>query len=176
MLLTRDAQKLSHIFGNVMYGLGVVVIALALISFATNMQLEDIVNWMRANFGATFSLSFSALLLFASFSIIKIWKKHQIEFWAQVGAQVANAISTLALTFTLLGISLGIGTLSSTALSPENVNEIISSLTSQFSIAFMTTVVGLPAATIVRAIVAILVAKHVNSARQTANAKLIEEA
>jgi hypothetical protein len=72
-------------------------------------------------------------------------------FLYDAGMQAANGISTLALTFTLLGISLGIGTLSEQPLTPESVNGIIGELTKQFSMAFMTTVVGLPSSAILRA-------------------------
>jgi hypothetical protein len=73
------------------------------------------------------------------------------DFLYDAGMQAANGISTLALTFTLLGISLGIGTLSEQPLTPSSVNEIIGELTKQFSMAFMTTVVGLPSSAILRA-------------------------
>lgn len=82
------------------------------------------------------------------------------EFFLEVSHQIANAISTLSLTYTLLGISLGIGSLSQQELSPETVNSIISELTGQFSMAFMTTVVGLPSATLIRALASISMAKR----------------
>jgi hypothetical protein len=59
----------------------------------------------------------------------------------------------------LLGISVGIGTLSKQSLTPETVNEVIGILTQQFSMAFMTTVVGLPAATLSRALLSISMVK-----------------
>ncbi len=81
------------------------------------------------------------------------------KVYLEAGMQAANGISTLALTYTLFGISLGIGALAQESLSPDNINRVISILTSQFSIAFMTTVIGLPTAAIVRAWIAILHAK-----------------
>ena len=139
---------------------GAVVILFALISVVTNMQVDDIVAWMAKYFGITFSGLFASLLLVSVYAIIKVSQRQSASFWAQVAAQAANGISTLALTFTLLGISLGIGALSEQSLTPENVDTIISVLTTQFSMAFMTTVVGLPASTAVRAWLAILVAKQ----------------
>jgi hypothetical protein len=85
------------------------------------------------------------------------------EFFLEVSHQIANAISTLSLTYTLLGISLGIGSLSQQELRPETVNSIISELTGQFSMAFMTTVVGLPSATLIRALASISMAKRLAS-------------
>jgi len=64
--------------------------------------------------------------------------------WLQAGLQSCNGIATLALTFTLLGISLGIGRLSDGGLTPENINSVIADLTAHFSLAFMTSVIGLP--------------------------------
>ena len=140
--------------------LGAMAIIFAAISFATNMQLSDILSWMNKYFGITFTLLFTALLLVAIYAIVKINQRQSVIFFAQVGAQAANGISTLALTFTLLGISLGIGALAEQSLTPQNVNAIISALTTQFSMAFMTTVVGLPVSTAVRACLSILLAKQ----------------
>lgn len=139
---------------------GALAIIFALISFVTNMQINDIVAWMEKYFGITFSVLFASLLIVSVYAIIKVSHKQSTVFWAQVAAQAANGISTLALTFTLLGISLGIGALAEQSLTPENVETIISVLTTQFSMAFMTTVVGLPASTAVRAWLAILMAKQ----------------
>lgn len=72
-------------------------------------------------------------------------------FWLEVGVQAANGVTTLALTFTLLGISLGIGGLAGQPLTPETVQPIIRQLTADFSLAFMTTVVGLPVSAGLRA-------------------------
>jgi len=79
----------------------------------------------------------------------------QRDFWLEVGLHGANGVSTLALTFTLLGISLGIGTLAEQELTPETVQVIIGDLTKHFSLAFLTTVVGLPSAAVLRAILSI---------------------
>ena len=65
--------------------------------------------------------------------------------------QSANGVTTLALTYTLLGISLGIGSLAGQTLTPDTVQAVIRDLTANFSLAFMTTVVGLPASALLRA-------------------------
>ena len=140
--------------------IGAVAILFAVISLVTNMQVNDIVAWIAKYFGVTFSVLFASLLIVSIYAIVRVSQHHSTHFWAQVGLQAANGISTLALTFTLLGISLGIGSLADQSLTPENVNSIISVLTTQFSMAFMTTVVGLPASTAVRAWLAILLAKQ----------------
>lgn len=138
---------------------GSLIILLAVLSFATQMTLADILMYVERLFGVTFTLIFTALVLMAAWSIIQLYQAKQVAVWTEVGMQMANAISTLALTFTLLGISLGIGSLSNQALTPETVQGIISQLTAQFSMAFMTTVVGLPTATLFRAWISILSVK-----------------
>ena len=72
------------------------------------------------------------------------------KLWFETGIQLSNLISTIALTYTLLGISLGIGELSSSKLDVDTINETISKLTEQFSMAFMTSVVGLPLSGVLR--------------------------
>jgi hypothetical protein len=136
--------------------IGLAMILLALISLTTNLQVIDLVNWVGRYFGTTFTVFFCLLLLVSAAAIIQLKASAQKCLWYEVGMQCANGLSTLALTYTLLGISLGIGALAQESLSPENVNQVISVLTTQFSMAFMTTVVGLPSAAIVRAWVAIL--------------------
>jgi hypothetical protein len=138
---------------------GSLIILLAVLSFTTQMTLADILLYVERLFGITFTLIFAALVLVAAWSIIQLYQAKQVALWTEVGMQMANAISTLALTFTLLGISLGIGSLSNQALTPESVQGIISQLTAQFSMAFMTTVVGLPTATLFRAWISILSVK-----------------
>lgn len=142
---------------------GGLAIVFAVLSFITNMQLGDIFAWINQYFGVTFSLIFGTLLVLSIVAIHRFSKTQRLPiflYWHQVGLQSANAISTLALTYTLLGISLGIGALSEQSLTPDNVNNVISILTLQFSMAFMTTVIGLPTATAVRAWVAIVYTKR----------------
>lgn len=148
---------------------GCSVILLALVSLFTAMQINDIIVWIAEHFGISFSVIFSGLVIWAIFAIVQINQGQNIPYWSQVGAQAANGISTLALTFTLLGISLGIGALSNQSLTPDNVNNVISILTTQFSMAFMTTVVGLPTATALRAYLAILVTKKNVSKKTVTN-------
>jgi hypothetical protein len=178
---TATLQKLNRALHYFCYFFGACAIVFALLSLATNMNLVDILLWIGKYFGLGFSLLFSLLLGAGIWSIFRLNALSikdpkrldsgtsslninsllgQRVFWYQVGMQTANGISTLALTFTLLGISLGIGSLSEQSLNPENVNNVISILTTQFSMAFMTTVVGLPTATALRAYLGILHAKQ----------------
>ena len=153
------------------YVIASIIIVLAVLSFITQTQAEDIIAWISINFGATFSMLFGILLVVAGISVAKVWCVSSVEFWSQVGVQTANAISTLALTFTLLGISLGIGALSEQSLHADNVDKVIAILTSQFSMAFMTTVVGLPTATALRASIAIIIARHIETGTILRNVK-----
>lgn len=133
-------------------GVGIIIILLAAVSYATDLSLQGIFAWLERVFSMAFIVIFSSLLIVGLFAISQLKNNIQANYWFEVAQQSGNGISTLALTFTLLGISLGIGTISEQPLTPENVQLTISALTKQFSMAFMTTVVGLPAATVVRAL------------------------
>jgi len=135
--------------------LGSGIIAMALASYLTEQPLDALLKWLERMFSVSFILIFTLLITLGSYAIYQLKQGRKAQYWHEVGQQAGNGISTLALTYTLLGISLGIGTLSENAITPQNVQEIISGLTKQFSMAFMTTVVGLPAATIIRALVGI---------------------
>ncbi|MFQ3207310.1 MAG: hypothetical protein ACI9IT_001465 [Glaciecola sp.] len=142
---------------------GAVIMLLAIASYMTNMTLIDLLSYVEKLFSFSFVLLFAPLILFAGYAVVLVNRtdvdKEQKAFWFEIGQQSANGMSTLALTFTLLGISVGIGTLSKQSLTPETVNDVIGVLTQQFSMAFMTTVVGLPAATLSRALLSISMVK-----------------
>ncbi len=142
---------------------GGALIVLALASYMTNMTLFDLLSYVEQIFSYTFVALFLPLLLSAAYALGYIHRDEvspaQKVFWYEVGQQAANGISTLALTFTLLGISVGIGTMSTQSLTPESVNQVIAVLTQQFSMAFMTTIVGLPTATLCRALLSISMTK-----------------
>ena len=72
-----------------------------------------------------------------------------------IGLHAANGIATVALTFTLFGISAGIGELAAGDLNIDTINTVIASLTDQFSMAFMTSVVGLPLSALMRVVVGV---------------------
>lgn len=138
------------------YLLGALCIGLAAAVFATSMAPTAIAEWTLEVFGISFVLLFSTLVFVSLFAWVRMGQlPHARDFWLEVGLHGANGVSTLALTFTLLGISLGIGTLAEQDLTPETVQVIIGDLTKHFSLAFLTTVVGLPSAAILRAILSI---------------------
>jgi len=138
------------------YLLGALCIGLAGAVFATSMAPTAIAQWTLEVFGISFVVLFSTLVFISLFAWVRMGQLPQArDFWLEVGLHGANGVSTLALTFTLLGISLGIGTLAEQELTPETVQSIIGDLTKHFSLAFLTTVVGLPSAAILRAVLSI---------------------
>ncbi|MFC4699622.1 hypothetical protein ACFO4O_05565 [Glaciecola siphonariae] len=153
-------QRLSSVVRAGYWILGAAVILLALVSYCTQMTLQDLMAHIEELFGVSFVVLFSVLVALAAFSIVQLHQNSGSALWAEVGLQAANGISTLALTFTLLGISLGIGSLSTQALTPDTVQHIIGELTAQFSMAFMTTVIGLPTATLFRAVISVMCVKQ----------------
>jgi hypothetical protein len=60
----------------------------------------------------------------------------------------------------LFGISAGIGELAAGDLNINTVNTVIASLTDQFSMAFMTSVVGLPLSALMRVILVVTAKRH----------------
>lgn len=145
----------SNVYQLLMMFLGFVVIGLAVLSFFTDLTLAVLLEKMGQEFSRVFLLVFSMLVLAGTYAITKLKANTHCEYWCEFGMQTANGVSTLALTFTLLGISLGIGSLAEQPLTADNVQLLIGDLTKNFSMAFMTTVVGLPTSALIRAIVAI---------------------
>ena len=86
------------------------------------------------------------------FTVLFCWTRYRAfgpvvgHIWLEGGLHAANAVSTVTLTYTLLGI----GTLADQDLTPDTVQGVIRALTNHFSLAFMTTVIGLPAAAALR--------------------------
>lgn len=138
------------------YLLGALSLALAAGVFATSMAPAAIAQWTLEVFGVSFVALFSTLVFVSLFAWVRMGQfRERKDFWLEVGLHGANGVSTLALTYTLLGISLGIGTLAHQELTPETVQPIIRDLTKHFSLAFLTTVVGLPSAALLRALLSI---------------------
>ncbi len=155
----KTANKTSLI-QYLLAGTGCLVISLALVSYFTQMDLASLITWVEQAFSFTFILIFMLLVSLSLHAGFKVKSAPNHEFWYELGQQAANGIATLSLTFTLLGISLGIGALSETKLSPETVGTLIGQLTSQFSMAFITTIIGLPSANLMRAWVSIRATQH----------------
>ncbi|SFD43659.1 hypothetical protein [Pseudoalteromonas denitrificans] len=141
-------QNIKSTIG-LMVGLGIIL--LALVSFIMQMNLADLFVWLEKVFSWSFIFCYSLLLIIGIYAGAKVKTAVNADYWYEVGIQVSNGIATLALTFTLLGISLGIGSLGQQSLTPDTVHLIIGELTTHFSTAFMTTVIGLPTANLIRA-------------------------
>ncbi len=153
--------------------LGSVVILMAGLSFSNDLAAADIFIWSIDVLGFGFITLTMLLVLVSVFSSLKIYEtKGQVASdhidafrrkWMLSGLQACNGIATIALTFTLLGISLGIGSLSDGGLTPETVNDIIADLTNHFSMAFMTSVIGLPLSAVLRTMLILINTTTMNS-------------
>ena len=134
--------------------LGSLVILMAGLSLSNNIAASDIFSLTVDVLGLGFIVLTLMLVFVSVFSSLKIMETRGNvasddtdafrRKWMLSGLQACNGIATIALTFTLLGISLGIGSLSHGGLTPETINDIIAELTNHFSMAFMTSVIGLP--------------------------------
>ena len=139
--------------------LGAITISLALAVMSTPIGISEIINWVHEVFGITFIFLYSVLVLVALYSWLRIQEANlnsSIQrVWFEVGMHSGNGVATLGLTYTLLGISIGIADLSERELSPDTIREIIGNLTAHFSMAFLTSVVGVPTAAVLRALLSV---------------------
>lgn len=142
----------------VSYVLGGGVLALAVAVAATSMGPEEIAAWAGEIFGSTFVGLVGLLVFIAVYAWVRMLREPGNPTWLEAGVQAANGITTLALTYTLFGISLGIGTLAENDLTPQTVQQVVTELTEKFSLAFMTTVVGLPLSAVMRSLLTVTAA------------------
>ena len=141
----------------VSYMMGALAVALAVAVLMSSASVTDIANWAREVLGWSFVGLLAGLVFLALYSWVRMLQLKSVDdtVWFEAGIQAANGVTTLALTFTLLGISLGIGTLAGQELTPETIQPVIRKMTANFSLAFMTTVVGLPVSAGLRALLVI---------------------
>lgn len=140
------------------YMLGMVVITVALIAMGTSVSIGEIAAWGERVLGLTFVIILAGLVFTALYSWVRILgaaRDPYQQVWLETGIQAANGVTTLALTYTLLGISLGIGSLAGRELTPDSIQDVIQGLTRNFSLAFMTTVIGLPVSAFLRSLILI---------------------
>ena len=149
-MLALNLQNITDLGRVFIMATGAVIILLAVATHLFQLDLAQLFTWLETAFGPGFTFLYLSLTGLAILSVSKISDKDGVV-WLEVGQQCAAGIATLALTFTLLGISLGIESLSKQQLSPDTVNSVIQELTRHFSTAFLTTIVGLPTANLLRA-------------------------
>jgi len=153
-------KALAHGSRAASYVLGGLALTGAAASITVSSDATAIAGWAFDTLGVGFLGLLGGLVFIAALSLVRMTAADSsaadAALWLEIGVQAANGVTTLALTFTLLGISLGIGGLAGQPLTPETVQPIIRDLTADFSLAFMTTVVGLPVSAGLRA--AILIA------------------
>ena len=142
------------------YLMGALAIALAVAVLATSHSVTDIAAWAREVLGWSFMGLLATLVFLALFSWVRLLQGDPSDVWFVAGVQAANGVTTLALTFTLLGISLGIGTLAGQELTPDTIQPVIRKMTANFSLAFMTTVVGLPISAVLRSLIIVTHARN----------------
>ena len=134
------------------YMLGFGVMVMAAIVLLTAEPLPRITEWAEKVLGLSFVVLIGSLVFAVLFCWVKLVSQGEKsrQTWFHAGLQAANGVTTLALTYTLLGISLGIGGLAGQELNPTTIPSIIKNLTEHFSMAFMTTVIGLPVSAVLR--------------------------
>jgi hypothetical protein len=138
---------------------GLVLIGLALTLLLFGVAPKDLFAATKDTLGLLFiALAFGLVLtvMIAAAKIRDTQLDRQLKsVWLHIGLHAANGIATVALTFTLFGISAGIGELAAGDLNIDTINTVIASLTDQFGMAFMTSVVGLPLSALMRVVVGV---------------------
>jgi hypothetical protein len=156
--------------------LGAIVLALAVAVLSTSAGIGEIMDWVHQAFGVTFLLLFSGLVLVTLYCWGRLQRGGMAaadrKIWLEAGMHAANGVATLGLTYTLLGISLGIASLSHQPLTPDTVQDVIGQLTRHFSVAFLTSVVGVPTAAGLRAMVMVTETRIQARPAQTESSRL----
>ncbi|WP_175474216.1 hypothetical protein [Thalassobaculum litoreum] len=134
--------------------------ALALGVGLTGDRVSALVARTERVVGPVFLAALLLLTLIALIAVVRLWRDPGDRSWHIVGLQASAGIATLALTFTLLGIGLGIASLSTAALGPETAGRLVGALTRRFAMAFATSIVGLPLAALLRAVLLVLAARE----------------
>jgi len=138
---------------------GLVLIGLALTLLLFGVAPKDLFAAPRDTLGLLFialALGLVLTVMIAAAKICDTQLDRQLKsVWLHIGLHAANGIATVALTFTLFGISAGIGELAAGDLNIDTINTVIASLTDQFGMAFMTSVVGLPLSALMRVVVGV---------------------
>lgn len=152
------------------YALGGVVIIAALVVMTQSADIADVADWALDVLGISFLVLLGTLVFVTLYSWVRLIHVPETapgsvygadrDYWLEFGVQAANGVTTLALTYTLLGISLGIGSLAGQDLTPDTVQGVIRDLTANFSLAFMTTVVGLPTSALLRGLLVVTRARQ----------------
>ena len=139
--------------------LGVLTLGLTLVVVVTGHTVDGLAGWALKMFGLSFLVLLSVLVLVVFSCWVRMFEARYMhderKVWVEAAQHAANGTATLALTYTLLGISLGINTLADQELNTDTVQLVIGGLTEHFSLAFMTTVVGLPISAGLRALISI---------------------
>lgn len=150
------------------YLLGSLAIVLAGLLLLTRTTLEEAVTWSFEVNGIAFTALLIGLTLVAVYCWLRLRGRPRNDpaapKWLAAGLQAANGISTVALTFTLLGVTLGLSDLSGRVLTAETMPGVIHELTGTFALAFLTTVIGQPVAALLRTL--LLVSDAVNQGRE----------
>ena len=129
---------------------GYLTLGLALAVYLFDLKLVEMLAMVDQLFGSLFVTAYLALAAGSYYCFCQLAAKDG-ELWLEAGLQCATGIATLALTFTLLGISLGVHTIAAGGVTAEQIVSQLPAMTERFAMAFATTIVGLPTANLIRA-------------------------
>lgn len=164
-----------HWLGNIA---GLVIITLALMSVAS-LELSEIFERFSSVIsvvGWPFLTIYSVLTAILLGSYLKIRRARRegssenLSYWAQVGTQVCGLLSTMALVFTLFGLSQGVLLLGVSKVTPDSIDQLLGELMTHFGVAFYSSIIGLPTAALGRFVIFTTSARPVNLKKENRHA------
>ena len=112
--------------------LGTAVVGAAVASGVMGLELREIADWARDVFSVTFMVLLGTMLAGFAYCLVRLVERRKAglngDVWLEAAVHLAGGVATVALTYTLLGISLGIGTLAGQEVNAETVQSIIGDL------------------------------------------------
>ena len=147
-------QSAGHVAGLMIIGIALITLlpegASNLIS--TVGEFASIVGWP---FLSVYGLLSVALML----TLLRIRSARRAgadearTYWAHIGGQLCGLLSTIALVFTLWGLSQGVLLLGANQVTADTIDQLLSQLMTHFGVAFYSSIIGLPTAALGRVLV-----------------------
>ena len=170
LVVAAEGQTLAEL------PVGTAVLVAAVASAMVGLDLREIADWAFEVFSVTFMVILGIMLAGFAYCLVRLIECRKDgengDVWLEAAVHLAGGVATVALTYTLLGISLGIASLSHQPLTPDTVQDVIGQLTRHFSVAFLTSVVGVPTAAGLRAMVMVTETRIQARPAQTESSRL----
>ena len=109
LVVAAEGQTLAEL------PVGTAVLVAAVASAMVGLDLREIADWAFEVFSVTFMVILGIMLAGFAYCLVRLIECRKDgengDVWLEAAVHLAGGVATVALTYTLLGISLGIGTL-----------------------------------------------------------------